>query len=190
MSVTTNPTSTTVALDIGGMTCASCAARITKRLNKLDGVEASVNYATEQATVTVPDGIERRRPRRPGRSHRLHGNGRRDRRRRAPPAEDTPEDDPKVRALRHRLIGAIVLGVPVLLLSMINTAAVHQLAVAHLGAGRPGRAVGRLAVPPRRLDEPAPRRRDRWTPSSPSAPSPRSAGASTPCSGARPARPA
>ena len=39
------------------MTCASCAARITKRLNKLDGVEASVNYATEQATVTLPDDI-------------------------------------------------------------------------------------------------------------------------------------
>ena len=57
MPVTTNPTSTTVALDIGGMTCASCAARITKRLNKLDGVEASVNYATEQATVTIPDGL-------------------------------------------------------------------------------------------------------------------------------------
>ncbi len=39
------------------MTCASCAARITKRLNKLDGVDASVNYATEQATVTLPDGV-------------------------------------------------------------------------------------------------------------------------------------
>ena len=43
----------TVALTIGGMTCASCAARIEKRLNGLDGVIASVNYATEQATVTV-----------------------------------------------------------------------------------------------------------------------------------------
>jgi P-type Cu+ transporter len=42
----------TVRLDIVGMTCASCAARIEKRLNKLDGVEANVNYATEQATVT------------------------------------------------------------------------------------------------------------------------------------------
>ena len=42
----------TVRLDIGGMTCASCAARIEKRLNKLDGVEATVNYATEQATVS------------------------------------------------------------------------------------------------------------------------------------------
>ena len=38
-----------VQLDITGMTCASCAARIEKRLNKLDGVQASVNYATEKA---------------------------------------------------------------------------------------------------------------------------------------------
>ncbi len=42
---------TEVRLDLEGMTCASCAARIEKKLNKLDGVEASVNYATEQATV-------------------------------------------------------------------------------------------------------------------------------------------
>ena len=48
---------TDVDLVIGGMTCASCAARIEKRLNKLDGVTATVNYATEQATVTVPDGV-------------------------------------------------------------------------------------------------------------------------------------
>jgi Cu+-exporting ATPase len=40
-----------VKLDLEGMTCASCAARIEKKLNKLDGVEANVNYATEQATV-------------------------------------------------------------------------------------------------------------------------------------------
>ena len=36
-------------LPIGGMTCASCANRIERRLNKLDGVSASVNYATEKA---------------------------------------------------------------------------------------------------------------------------------------------
>ena len=119
MTTTTNP-ATTVALDIGGMTCASCAARITKRLNKLDGVDATVNYATEQATVTISnnisvddlvalvEGI--------GYTATVPGP--------APAgtaADDTPEDDPEVRALRHRLIAAIVLGVPVLLLSMINT---------------------------------------------------------------------
>ena len=42
-------------LDVGGMTCASCAARIEKRLNRLDGVTATVNYATEHG--------HRRRPR-------------------------------------------------------------------------------------------------------------------------------
>ena len=42
---------TTLRLDLEGMTCASCAARIEKRLNKLDGVAATVNFATEQATV-------------------------------------------------------------------------------------------------------------------------------------------
>ena len=41
-----------VELQIGGMTCASCAMRIEKRLNKMAGVEATVNYATERATVT------------------------------------------------------------------------------------------------------------------------------------------
>jgi P-type Cu+ transporter len=40
-----------VTLALEGMTCASCAARIERKLNKLDGVEATVNYATEQATV-------------------------------------------------------------------------------------------------------------------------------------------
>ena len=46
------PTAIRVELSLGGMTCASCAARIEKRLNKLDGVEATVNYALERAAVT------------------------------------------------------------------------------------------------------------------------------------------
>ena len=52
---TTTPATQTVALTIGGMTCASCAARIGKRLNKINGVEAGVNYATEQATITFTE---------------------------------------------------------------------------------------------------------------------------------------
>ena len=46
-----------VELSIGGMTCASCAARIEKKLNKLDGVTATVNFATEKALVTFPDTV-------------------------------------------------------------------------------------------------------------------------------------
>ena len=49
---------TGVELEIGGMTCASCAMRIEKKLNKLEGVVATVNYATEKAKVTVPDGYD------------------------------------------------------------------------------------------------------------------------------------
>ena len=59
-----------VTLAVGGMTCASCAARVEKRLNRIDGVIASVNFATEQATIDFPD---ERHPARPG------GRGRRDR---------------------------------------------------------------------------------------------------------------
>ncbi|WP_440104061.1 heavy metal translocating P-type ATPase [Streptosporangium sp. H16] len=46
-----------IELAIGGMTCASCAARIERKLNKLDGVTATVNYATEKAKVTYPAGV-------------------------------------------------------------------------------------------------------------------------------------
>ncbi len=47
-----------IELSIGGMTCASCAARIEKKLNKLDGVSATVNYATEKAKISYPDSVE------------------------------------------------------------------------------------------------------------------------------------
>ncbi|MDX5961896.1 heavy metal translocating P-type ATPase [Rhodococcus opacus] len=47
-----------IELSIGGMTCASCAARIEKKLNKLDGVSASVNYATEKAKVIYSGPIQ------------------------------------------------------------------------------------------------------------------------------------
>ncbi|MEU0097912.1 heavy metal translocating P-type ATPase, partial [Streptomyces sp. NPDC006267] len=43
---------------IGGMTCASCAARVEKKLNRMDGVTATVNYATEKARVTFEEGLE------------------------------------------------------------------------------------------------------------------------------------
>lgn len=52
-----SPTSE-VELLIGGMTCASCAARVEKKLNRMDGVTATVNYATEKAKVSCPAGIQ------------------------------------------------------------------------------------------------------------------------------------
>ncbi len=46
-----------LTLAVDGMTCASCASRIEKRLNRIDGVQASVNFATEQASIDFPDGV-------------------------------------------------------------------------------------------------------------------------------------
>jgi Cu+-exporting ATPase len=120
-TTTTTPPATTVTLDIGGMTCASCAARITKRLNKLDGVDASVNYATEQATVTLPDGLTVDEVVAQVEAIGYTAN--------VPAAAqpDTVDDDgarepdPELTALRDRLVVAAVLGIPVLLVSMINT---------------------------------------------------------------------
>lgn len=51
MNSITRPADGRIELDIGGMTCASCANRIERKLNKLDGVTATVNYATEKARV-------------------------------------------------------------------------------------------------------------------------------------------
>ena len=46
-----------VELAVSGMTCAACAARVETRLNKVDGVRASVNYATRVATVDAPQAL-------------------------------------------------------------------------------------------------------------------------------------
>jgi Cu+-exporting ATPase len=56
MTGTTTAASAPVELVVGGMSCAACAARIEKRLNLLDGVAASVNYATERAYITATGG--------------------------------------------------------------------------------------------------------------------------------------
>lgn len=112
------PAGARIELEIGGMTCASCAARIEKRLNRLDGVEASVNYATEKATVTAPAGLDPQaliaEVERTGYTAALP----------APPAPSGEEHDHNVPdreldGLRQRLIGSIVLSVPVILLAMI-----------------------------------------------------------------------
>ncbi|MEV2212742.1 heavy metal translocating P-type ATPase [Streptomyces sp. NPDC050997] len=111
-----------VDLLIGGMTCASCAARVEKKLNRMDGVTATVNYATEKAKVSYPAGVEvadliatvvrtgytAEEP--------------------TPPPDETvaaedavavAEEDPESASLRQRLTVSAVLAVPVVLLSMI-----------------------------------------------------------------------
>ncbi|CAL9426612.1 Copper-exporting P-type ATPase [Streptomyces sp. enrichment culture] len=112
-----------VELLIGGMTCASCAARVEKKLNRMDGVTATVNYATEKAKVTFPAGTEvadliatvvrtgytAREPDPP--------------RRETPAATDAPAggaaDDPESAALRGRLVVSALLAAPVVLLAMV-----------------------------------------------------------------------
>ncbi|MGW2316308.1 heavy metal translocating P-type ATPase [Streptomyces sp. NPDC001680] len=108
-----------VELLIGGMTCASCAARVEKKLNGMDGVSATVNYATEKAKIAFGAGVgvadliatvektgyTAEEP--------------------APPAPEpeaapeTPERDPELGALRHRLLVSALLAAPVVLLAMI-----------------------------------------------------------------------
>jgi Cu+-exporting ATPase len=102
-----------VRLDLEGMTCASCAARIEKRLNQLDGVAATVNFATEQATVRSGTGVSldelvgaiesagyRARP--------------------AVPAHEAHHHDEPLAVLTRRLLLAIILTVPVALLAMAS----------------------------------------------------------------------
>ncbi|MEU9373080.1 heavy metal translocating P-type ATPase [Streptomyces sp. NPDC048255] len=110
-----------VELSIGGMTCASCAARIEKKLNRMDGVEATVNYATEKAHVSytgdvqvadliatvVKTGYTAEEPAPPE----------------PEPAADTPATaavrDPELGALRQRLLVSAALALPVVLLAMV-----------------------------------------------------------------------
>ena len=119
------------------MTCASCANRIERKLNKLDGVTATVNYATERATVDYDaDGG------RAGAAGRRRRGGRLLRRRcREPRARRGREDE--TAPLRRRLLVSLALTLPVLLMSMIPRAAVRELAVAVADARRAGRRVGR-----------------------------------------------
>ncbi|OBF91781.1 copper-translocating P-type ATPase [Mycobacterium sp. 852002-51163_SCH5372311] len=105
-----------IELQIAGMTCASCAMRIENRLNGLDGVNATVNYATEKATVTVPPGYDPRaliaEVEKTGYTAVLP------RKRRAePPAGQAEEGE--LRTLRNRVIAAVVLATPVILMAMI-----------------------------------------------------------------------
>jgi Cu+-exporting ATPase len=106
---------TSVELAIGGMTCASCANRIERKLNKLDGVTATVNYATEKARVDAPAGVDPAvlvaQVEAAGYTAELPRPAARD-------EEAAPEDDP-TRPLRDRLITSAVLAVPVIALAMV-----------------------------------------------------------------------
>ncbi|GAA1939805.1 heavy metal translocating P-type ATPase [Streptomyces durmitorensis] len=110
-----------VELAIGGMTCASCAARIEKKLNRMDGVEATVNYATEKAKVSyrgqdiaVQDliatveatGYTAQEPAPAGTEE-------------SDPGDDERRADDELRPLRERLITAVLLSVPVVAMAMI-----------------------------------------------------------------------
>ncbi|GHD05910.1 carbonate dehydratase [Streptomyces violarus] len=115
MATGTIGTGAEVELAIGGMTCASCAARVEKKLNRMDGVTATVNYATEKAKVSysgdvsVGDliatveatGYTAQEPAPPERN--------------TEPAEETDA----LRPLRERLVTAVVLAVPVVAMAMI-----------------------------------------------------------------------
>ncbi|NED92004.1 copper-translocating P-type ATPase [Streptomyces sp. SID11233] len=119
---TTGTGAAEVELAIGGMTCASCAARIEKKLNRMDGVEATVNYATEKARVSyrgedvsVQDliatvektGYSAQEPAPPVRGAD------------ASEQTDTAAEADELRPLRQRLITAVLLAVPVIAMSMI-----------------------------------------------------------------------
>ena len=112
---------TGVELEIGGMTCASCAMRIEKKLNKLDGVVATVNYATEKAKVTVPDGYDPAlliaEVEKTGYTAALPApkGAKKD----GASAGGGEGQDPELTSLRNRLVGAIVLTVPVIAMAMV-----------------------------------------------------------------------
>ncbi|WP_371101703.1 heavy metal translocating P-type ATPase [Streptomyces sp. PU_AKi4] len=116
---TTVPDTAEVELAIGGMTCASCAARIEKKLNRMDGVTATVNYATEKAKVhysgdvSVPEliatveatGYTAREPE-PVRTG-------------PEPGTEGAEPADELRPLRERLVTAVLLAVPVIAMAMV-----------------------------------------------------------------------
>jgi len=109
-----------IELDIGGMTCSSCAARIEKRLNRIEGVEASVNYATERAKVDLPEGATVEQAiasvEATGYSARLRAQA-------GGSTTETGEAEApadEVSALRHRLVVSAVLSTPVLALSAVE----------------------------------------------------------------------
>ncbi len=105
-----------VELEIGGMTCASCANRVERKLNKIPGATALVNYATEKAQVTADESVSVAdlvaAVEAAGYTARVP----------APPAVDeepAAPEDPETRSLRQRLLVSAALSVPVVALAMV-----------------------------------------------------------------------
>ena len=103
---------TSVELSLDGMTCASCAHRIEKKLNNLDGVTATVNFATEKARVEYGDEVTPEQL-----VATVEEVGYRARLPEAP-TEAVAEEDPTV-SLRQRLLISAVLTVPVIAMAMV-----------------------------------------------------------------------
>ncbi|GAA1381255.1 heavy metal translocating P-type ATPase [Pseudonocardia kongjuensis] len=122
-TTTTQPdghgTSQEIELAIGGMTCASCANRVERKLNKLDGVTATVNYATEKARVHAPAGINTDElvstVESAGYSATLPSVDQVGDR----TGDDDSGADAEMRTLRDRLIVSAVLALPVVAMSMV-----------------------------------------------------------------------
>ncbi|WP_431958217.1 HAD-IC family P-type ATPase [Nocardia lijiangensis] len=101
-------------LEIGGMTCASCAARIEKKLSRLDGVTATVNFATAKAKVRYPQSVSAEQLitaiENAGYTAHLP----------EPPTTETDRShDAALATLRHRLLVSLALAVPVLAMAMV-----------------------------------------------------------------------
>jgi Cu+-exporting ATPase len=104
--------STQLELPISGMTCASCANRVERTLNTLDGVSATVNYATEKATVTFePEVVAPTRLVEAVESAGYTAS--------LPETEVAPAEEDATAPLRRRLIGSTVLSLPVLVLAAV-----------------------------------------------------------------------
>ncbi|SDQ26882.1 heavy metal translocating P-type ATPase [Actinopolyspora saharensis] len=111
---------TEIELSIGGMTCASCASRVERKLNKLDGVAATVNYATEKAKVQSSSGVGTddlvRTVEAAGYSATLPQSPRE---RDSASEEGEPADDAELQLLRQRLVVSALLSAPVIAMAMV-----------------------------------------------------------------------
>ncbi|PXW35853.1 UNVERIFIED_CONTAM: Cu+-exporting ATPase [Williamsia faeni] len=105
-----------VDLEIGGMTCASCANRIERKLNKIDGVEATVNYATEKASVSYSEPVDTTDLIATVEAAGYHAWVP------EPSGGDTTDDgnsDPELHTLLHKTLVSAALSIPVIAMAMI-----------------------------------------------------------------------